>query len=315
MIAGIAARMIIQKQISNRDWAELLILGLIWGAVFLATAIALRDLPVFTTVAGRVTGGAIALWTYVLIRRIPLGLGRAEVIGFCGMGLLNNVIPFVLIAWGQTQIESSLAAIFNASTAFFGVLVAAALLRDERLSLRKGLGVMIGLGGVVVAIGLDSLHQFDVRSLAQLAVVAGTISYAFAGVWARRTLSHLRPEVAAAGMLTVASLVMLPLALLYDGIPQHMPSAASLVALAYMMVIATAGAYLLYYRILARAGSGNLMLVTLLIPPFAIVLGALILHESLPLRSYLGLGLLSLGMIVLDGRAWRYLRRHLAVPL
>jgi len=301
------ASMIAQKQLSNRDWAELLLLALIWGAVFLATAVALRDLPVFTTVAGRALGGAIALWAYVILRHIPLGLGRAEWVGFFGMGLLNNVIPFSLIAWGQTQIESSLTSIFNASTAFFGVLVAAAILKDEKLTARKAIGVAIGLGGVVIAIGLDSLHQFDIRSLAQLAVVAGTLSYAFAGVWARQRLGHLRPEVAAAGMLTGASLILVPLALAYDGIPQHLPSTASLVALGYMILIATSGAYLLYYRILARAGAGNLMLVTLLIPPVAIVLGALVLGETLPLRSYIGLGLLSAGMVILDGRAARYL--------
>jgi len=297
-----------QKQITNRDWAELIILATIWGGVFLATALTLRDLPVFTTVAGRVAGGAIVLWAYVLIRRFPLRIGRAELVGFAGMGVLNNVIPFVLMAWGQTHIESSLTAIFNASTAFFGVLVAAALLRDERLSARKGLGVLVGLGGVIVAIGPESLRQFDLRSLAQLAVVAGTMSYAFAGVWARTHLSHLRPEVAAAGMLGAAALIMVPLAVAYDGPPSHMPAFTSLLALSYMMVVGTAGAYLLYYRILARAGSGNLMLVTLLIPPVAIILGALVLHEALPLRSYVGLALLSLGMVVLDGRVARRLR-------
>ncbi|MEX0969805.1 MAG: DMT family transporter [Paracoccaceae bacterium] len=296
-----------QKTMGSIDWFEILLLAAIWGGVFLATAIVLRDLPVFTLVAARVGGGALALWAYLLIRGIPIRLGRAELIGFLGMGLLNNVIPFVLMAWGQTHIESSLAAIFNASTAFFGVIVAAALLADERLSARKTGGVLLGLGGVVIALGWESLRSFDMRSLAQLAVIAGTVSYAFAGVWARKWLGHLRPELAAAGMLSAATLIMLPLALAFDGVPKSIPAPASIVSLLFIMLVATAGAYLLYYRILARAGAGNLMLVTLLIPPFAIIFGAAVLTESLPTRSYAGLGLIAIGMLVLDGRVFHRL--------
>ena len=299
-----------QKTMTSIDWAEILLLAAIWGGVFLATAIVLRDLPVFTLVAARVGGGALALWAYLLIRRIPIQLGRAELVGFLGMGLLNNVIPFALMAWGQTHIESSLTAIFNASTAFFGVITASAMLADERLSARKTGGVLLGLGGVVIALGWESLRSFDIRSLAQLAVIAGTLSYACAGVWARKRLGHLRPELAAAGMLSAATLIMLPLALAYDGLPAKIPAPESIAALLFIMLIATSGAYLLYYRILARAGAANLMLVTLLIPPFAIIFGAAVLGESLPLRSYAGLCLIALGMLVLDGRFLRRLARR-----
>jgi len=153
------------------------------------------------------------------------------------------------------------------------------------------------------------LRSFDVTSLAQLAVIGGTISYAFAGVWARLRLAGLMPQVAAAGMLTGSSLVMVPAAYLVDGAPSFDLSLTSLGAIAYYVIFATAGAYLLYYRILQQAGSGNTMIVTLLIPPVSILLGALVLDEVLSPNVYIGLGLLVLGLIILDGRLIARYRR------
>ena len=153
------------------------------------------------------------------------------------------------------------------------------------------------------AIGLEHLLAFDLRSLAQLAIIAGTISYAFAGIWARKRLTGLAPEVAAAGMLTGSTLIMLPAAWIIEGPITLALQTQTWLAIGYYVVIATALAYLLYYRILALAGSGNLMLVTLLVPPIAIVLGAVVLGETLHPRAYLGFGVLALGLVILDGRA------------
>ena len=206
------------------------------------------------------------------------------------------------MAWGQLYIPSGLTSIFNAATAIFGVLVAALLLSDERLSRRKAIGVAIGFAGVVTAIGIDSLRAFDITSLAQLAILAGTMSYALAGVWARKRLSGLPPQVAAAGMLTTSTLIMLPLAWIIDGPIRLDLQPRTLMAIAYYALGATALAYLLYYRVLALAGSGNLMLVTLLIAPIAIVLGAVVLGETLNANAYKGFALLALGLVIIDGR-------------
>ena len=176
---------------------------------------------------------------------------------------------------------------------------------DERLTLRKTLGVLIGFFGVATAIGLDFLRNFDLSSLAQLAVLLGTVSYAFASVWARTRLSGLSPQVAAAGMLTGASVITLPLAWIVEGPISLSLQTDTTLAIAYYTLIATAGAYLLYYRVLAMAGSGNLMLVTLLVPPVAITLGAWILDEALGPNAYLGFALLALGLVILDGRLFR----------
>jgi drug/metabolite transporter (DMT)-like permease len=228
------------------------------------------------------------------------------------MGCLNNVIPFSLMAWGQLSIESGLTAILNAATAIWAVIVAALVFSDERLTPRRSIGVLLGFAGVAIAIGLQNLSNFDIRSMAQIAVIVGTLSYAFAGSWARLKLSGHSPLVAAAGMLTGSTLVMLPLAWIIEGpLPMNL-APATWTAIAYYAVASTALAYILYYRILAAAGAGNLLLVTLMIPPIAILLGAWVRDETLAPNAYLGLALLAAGLLILDGRLGHVFRKILA---
>ncbi|MEL6608955.1 MAG: DMT family transporter [Pseudomonadota bacterium] len=286
---------------SPRAWIELIVLSFIWGGTFLSVRIALDDLGPLWVVAHRVFWAAVILWAVVLATggRVPL---TARVwIGFLGMGLLNNVFPFTLQAWGQLHIESGLTSILNAGTAIWGALVAALFLADERLTLRKSVGVLVGFFGVATAIGLSNLMAFDLRSLGQLAVVLSTISYAFAGVWGRRMLGRLSPVVSAAGMLLMSSVTMIPIAWVVEGPLVLTLAADTILALAYVTVVATAGAYLLYYRVLGMAGSSNVMLCTLLIAPVAIVLGALFLGEDLAPRAFWGFGILALGLLILNG--------------
>jgi drug/metabolite transporter (DMT)-like permease len=291
-----------QKSIPPRAWAELLLLATIWGGSFISNRLALNEVPVLTTVAFRVAGACILLWVYVRLRRLPVPRSPRIWLAFLAMGLLNNALPFTLITWGQLTIPSGLAAIVNASTAIFGVLVAALAFRDERLTARRLTGVLLGFAGVAVAIGLHALTTLNLTSLPQLALVAAAISYAVAAAFARRVLGGLPPQVAAAGMLTGSSLLMLPTALWIDGPPVLTHGAQVWGALGYLAILSTAGAYLLYYRVLGMAGAGNLSLVTLLTAPVAIVMGALILNEALPLRAYAGFALIALGLLIIDGR-------------
>ncbi|PVA06527.1 DMT family transporter [Thalassorhabdomicrobium marinisediminis] len=290
---------------AGRIWAELLLLACLWGGSFLAIRLALNEVPFATSVAHRVFWAALILWAYVWWRGLPVPKDPQVWGALLVMGLLNNAIPFSLMAWGQLYIPTGLTSVFNAGTAIFGVVVAALLLRDERLTLRKAAGALIGFFGVATAIGLDSVRHIDITSLAQLAVIGGTISYAFASVWARVHLSGLTPQVAAAGMLTGSSLIMVPAALILDGPPTFALAATTFAAIGYYVVFATAGAYLLYYRLIAAAGAANTMIVTLLIPPVSILLGAIVLHETLSPNVYAGLALLALGLIILDGRLLR----------
>ncbi|MEL6125369.1 MAG: DMT family transporter [Pseudomonadota bacterium] len=300
--------MVEQRNMSNRAWAELLLLGLIWGASFFSIAIALREVGALTSVAHRVGWAAVLLWIVVLWRGHRVPRNAAVWMSFLGMGIFNNVLPFSLMAWGQLHIETGLTSILNAATALFGVLVAAMFLRDERLTMRKAAGTALGFAGVATVIGYGAVAAFDLRSLGQIAVIAGTISYAFASVWGRIRLAELPPEVAAAGMLTCSAIITLPTAWIVDGPLTLALQRETWLSIGYYAGAATAGAYLLYYRILAMAGAGNLMLVTLLIPPVAIALGALFLGETLEGQDLIGFALIALGLVVLDGRALRMVR-------
>lgn len=291
--------------LTGRVWLELFLLALIWGGSFLAIRTALDEIGFLSSVAHRVTWGALALWLVVLARRLPLPRGPGVWGAFLVMGCLNNVIPFSLMAWGQLHIETGLTAILNAATAIWGVLVAALVFPDERLTLRRMTGVAVGFLGVATAIGLADLAALDLRSLAQLAVIGGTISYAFAGSWARARLRGVPPVVSAAGMLTASALIMLPLAHFIEGPLPFDLAPRTWAAIAYYALAATALAYLLYYRILAEAGAGNLLLVTLMIPPVAILLGSWARDETLAASAYLGFALLALGLLTLDGRLFR----------
>ena len=296
-----------QKDISTRAWIELLLLGAIWGASFFSIRIALNEVPFVTSVLHRTGWAMLVLWGVVWLMRLPLPRDPRIWGAFLVMGLLNNVIPFGLMAWAQLHVETGLTSILNAATAIFGVIVAALVFADERITPRKAIGVCLGFFGVATAIGLESFRNFDLRSVAQLGIIAGTISYALAGSWARLRLGGLPPQVAAAGMLTGSTVVMLPAALIIDGPVQFDLMPQTWAAIGYYSIIATAGAYLLYYRVLAMAGSGNLMLVTLLIPPIAILLGWAFLDEALHPSAFVGFGLLALGLVILDGRALRHL--------
>jgi drug/metabolite transporter (DMT)-like permease len=182
------------------------------------------------------------------------------------------------------------------------VLLTALLFPDERMTARKAIGVGLGFLGVALAMGLTHLGALDPRSLGQLAILGAALSYAAAAAFARVAVRGLRPEVSAAGMLTGASVVMVPLALFIEGPPSLAYAPATWAALAYLAFAASALAYLLYYAVLQAAGAGNLSLVTLLIPPIAIVLGAAVYGEALHVTAYLGFGLLALGLLILDGR-------------
>lgn len=296
-----------QKSMSGAAWGQLMLLSLIWGGSFLSTRIVLDEIGPLTTVMHRCLWAMVTLWLVVLVLRLPVPRSPSVWVSFLAMGVLNNVLPFTFLAWGQLHIESGLTAIFNSFTAVFGVVIAAIVFADEKLTMRKGVGVAFGVLGVAIAMGIDTLTNIDLRSLGQLSVIAATLCYALGGSFGRAKLSGLSPLVASAGMLTGSTLVMIPLAWGIEGVPSLALMPRTWIAIGYYSLIATAAAYLLYYSILAKAGSGNLMLVTLLLVPVAIVLGHIVLDEVLLPRHLAGFGIIALGLVVLDGRLIRRL--------
>ncbi|WP_407493164.1 DMT family transporter [Pseudooceanicola sp. MF1-13] len=296
-----------QKSMSGAAWAQLILLALIWGGSFLSTRIALDEIGPFTAVMHRCFWAMLVLWAVVLIGRKAVPRDMKTWIAFFAMGVLNNVLPFFFLAWGQLHIESGLTAILNSFTAVFGVVVAAIVFADEKLTARKGVGVAFGVLGVAVAIGIGTLAQLDLRSLGQLSVLTATLCYAMGGSFGRANLSHLSPLVASAGMLTGSTVVMIPLAWAMEGAPSFALEPRTWAAIAYYSLIATGAAYLLYYSIMAKAGSGNLMLVTLLLVPVAILLGHFVLGEILLPRHFAGFGIIAFGLVVLDGRVVKWI--------
>ena len=297
----------IKQTMGATEWVLLIILSILWGGSFFFVGVAVKALPPFTIVALRVTIAAAVLWLVVPLMGHKMPFTSKAWLAFLGMGLLNNAIPFSLIVWGQTYIASGLASILNATTPFFTVIVAHFFLADERLSGRRLLGVMIGIAGVAIMIGLQALEGLggdNIALLAQLAIVAATLSYAFSGVYGRRFSGMgFAPVVVAAGQLTASAGLLLPVALLVDQPwTLAMPTLNVWGAIIGLAVISTSAAYIIYFRILAVAGATNLLLVTLLIPVSAILLGTTVLGERLEPRHFVGMGLLAIGLIIIDGR-------------
>lgn len=295
---------VIRTQMNRSDWLTLLALAVIWGAAFLFISVAVREVEPLTYVWLRLTIAAAAMWLFLWWRGESAGLPRQVWGAILVLALFNNAIPFVLFGWGQTHIASGLAAILNATTPIWGVVVAHLFLNDEKLSGRKLAGVVLGFAGVTVMIGPALLGSIGNNVFAQLACVTAALCYAFAGVWARRFRGMgVSPMSVTTGQLSAGALVMLPIALIVDQ-PwlDTLPSLQAIGAIAALAVVCSAFAYILYFRLIDRAGATNALLVTLLVPPVAIFLGSLVLNEVIEPRDFAGLALIALGLAAIDGR-------------
>ncbi|WP_231510228.1 DMT family transporter [Fischerella sp. PCC 9605] len=291
------------------EWILLVMLSVLWGGSFFFTKIALEELSPLTLVLGRVSLAAIALTSFVFLngKRMPVSpnLWRE----FLVMGALNNLIPFNLIVWGQTQIDSSLAAILNATTPVFTTVLAHFLTPDERLTPNRLIGVLLGLCGVIVLLGLKALHGLSLFSLGQFAILGAACSYGCAGIYGRR-FQELSPSIAAAGMLTSTAVIMLPLALILERPWDLRISGVSWGAVLALGLFSTAIAYLIYFRILTVAGATNLLLVTFLIPISALLLGIFILGERLDCHAFAGMIFIFTGLAAIDGRIFSKIWRR-----
>ncbi|MFH1804001.1 MAG: DMT family transporter [Pseudomonadota bacterium] len=283
-----------------QDWLLLILLSFLWGGSFFFTEIALRELPPFTLVLGRVSHAALILWWIVMLRRLALPQDPHIWLGFLIMGFLNNLVPFSLIVWGQTHIASGLAAILNATTPLFTILVAHVATRDEKLTRNRIIGIITGMIGVAIVLGPDSIKTANLAG--SLAVLAAALSYGCAGVFGRR-FRDVPPLITAAGQVSASTLMLIPLCLLVDApwrLP--MPGMATIFAVFGIAAFSTALAYVIYFRILQRAGARNLSLVTFLIPVSAILLGVGFLGEILLPRHLYGMAVIGLALAVIDGR-------------
>jgi drug/metabolite transporter (DMT)-like permease len=308
--SGYAPSMI--NSVMNRaEWGILLGLALIWGVAFYFIKVAVTHVEPLTYVWLRLSIAAGGLWLFLRLRgerlSLPLGVWAAIVV----LALLNNAIPFALFGWGQRQIASGLAAILNSTTPIWGVLAAHLFTSDEKMTPAKLLGVVIGFVGVATMIGPD-LTGGGNSLLALLACLTAALCYALAGVWARRFKKlGVTPLKVATSQLIAGALLMAPVAFAVDQPwAQPLPTIEAWGAIAVLALVCSAYAYVLYFKLIDSAGATNALLVTLLVPPVAIVTGALLLGERLSGGHFMGLAFIALGLAVIDGRLFTAVRRR-----
>ncbi len=293
-----------QRAMNPTEWGLLLALSVLWGGSFFFIGVAVKELPPLSIMLLRVGIAALTLNFVLLAVGQTLPRDRKIWLAFFGMGLMNNVIPQTLIVWGQTQIPSGLASILNATTPLFSVLVAHVFTSDEKMTPNKLVGVLIGFAGAAVMIGPAALSGLGTHVWAQVAVLAASLFYGVSSVFGRRFKRLGVPPLATAtGQLTASTLMIMPFALLIDhpwALP--MPGVATWAAILGLALLATALAYLIFFRILSTAGATNLALVTFLIPVSAVLLGFLFLDEYLELKHFAGMALIAVGLAAIDGR-------------
>ena len=294
-----------------KDWLTLIALALVWGSSFFFVEIAIVELTTLMIVLIRVTLAALVLWSIVLVARMKVPRHLSVWGSLFLMALFNNTLPFSLIVWGQHYITAGLASLLNATTPIFAVVLASLFLRDEKITLNKAIGIMLGFVGTLIMIGPAVLAGLNLNVLAQLAGMGAALSYAIAGVYGRRFLSHSinNPVVIAACQLSLSAL-MLSLAVWWSGdwYVDAWPTTPTILSLLCLALLSTALAYVLYFKLLESAGVTNLLLVTFLIPVSAILLGIGLLGESLLATHIAGMVVIALSLITIDGRAWRILR-------
>jgi drug/metabolite transporter (DMT)-like permease len=306
-----AAEIHINRSMNKSEWFALLLLSILWGGSFFFAAVQIKTLPPFTIVFLRVGLAAVILNALVKALGMRMPGSRPVWLAFFGMGLLNNAVPFCLVVWGQSHIASGLAAILNATTPISTVIVAHLLTDDEKMTGNRFLGVVIGFFGVVILIGPDSLKGLGTNVLAQAAVLAAAILYAFAAVYGRRfKIMGIDPILTATGQVTASAVMLFPVAMLVDNPwTLTMPELPVWEAIVGGAVLSTALGYVLYFRILATAGATNLLLVTFLIPVSAIIMGTFGLGERLDPRHFAGLAFIGAGLAAIDGRLPARIRR------
>ncbi|MFL2748264.1 MAG: DMT family transporter [bacterium] len=291
---------------------EWVLLYVVWGGSFFFNGIALWEFPTLSIVTARVGLAALALLFLTRMLGKGMQLNRQILKAFFGMSFLNNVVPFSLIVWGQQHIASGVASILNATTPLFIMLVVHWFTKDEKINPRRLLGVLIGMGGVGLMMGLDSMETSRFHLLGQSAILLAAFSYGLAGVYSKRFAQlGIPPLATVTGQLRASSMILIPLTLWIDQ-PWTMaiPSIEGMGLLLGIALLSTALAYVIYFRLFKTAGATNLLMVTILIPVSAIILGVFLLDESLEPQHLSGMAVISLGLLIMDGRLLQFFRKN-----
>ena len=286
----------------SKDWFMIVSLGTLWGSSFFFVELLLEMLSPFLIVYLRVALAAILLLFILLIKQVKVTLNASLIFSLFIMAILNNVLPFLLIAYGQQTVTGGLASILNANTSLLTILIAPLLIPSEKLSFNRVGGAIIGICGVIIAVGYENIFQIYENNLGKYLILLATLSYALASVWAKLTLDGVPALISATGMLTGSAIILTPFAFFYnfDELANLSFSAFSMSAL--FAILCSVLAYIIYFKILESAGASNLLVCTVIIPPSAIVLNSIFLNQAVSQSETIGLLIIIMGLIVLDGR-------------
>ena len=286
----------------SKDWLMIVCLGGLWGSSFFFIELLLEILSPFLIVYLRVALAAILLLFILLIKQVKVTLNVSLIFNLFIMAMLNNVLPFLLIAYGQQSVTGGLASILNANTLLLTILIAPLLIPSEKLSFNRVSGAIIGIFGVIIAVGYENIFQIYENNLGKYLILLATLSYALASVWAKLRLDGVPALISATGMLTGSAIILTPFAFFYnfDELANLSFSAFSMSAL--FAILCSVLAYIIYFKILESAGASNLLVCTVIIPPSAILLNLLFLNQAVSQSEIIGLLIIVVGLIVLDGR-------------
>ena len=287
---------------SNRDWFLVISLGILWGASFLFVEVLLDLINPFLIVYFRVSIASVILVLFLYLSKIKFKSSYKMIYNLFVMALLNNVVPFLLIAYGQRTTTGGLASILNANTSLITILLASIFIPYEKLTVNRLLGVLIGLLGIIIAVGYESFSTIYDTSYGKFLILLATVSYSFAGIWAKMKLNDVPPLISATGMLTFSTVILSPFAAVYF-YDDLMNLNFSIIFYSIMFaLLCSVVAYFLYFKILEKTGAGNLLICTIIIPPASIILNSLVLGQVISTSELIGLIVITVGLIILDGR-------------
>ena len=289
---------------SVRQWALLVLLSVIWGANFFFIEIGLQELGPLTIVFLRIALAALILLSYLYYKghRLPRQLSLWWRVMF--LALLNSLIPFFLITWGQVHIASGLAAILSSTTPVFSVIMTHFLTHDERLTGNKIMAVCLGIVGVCLLVGPEALGGFSFQALGQFAVLGASICYAYGAIRTRQ-LKEMPVIIVITCTLLAASVLLLPLVFILEPPVHSSYQTSTIAAILYLSVIGTAAGHFIFYYIVAKAGANNTSLVAFMVPITALLLGIFVLEERLGSHALWGMLIIFFSLGLIDGRLLR----------
>jgi drug/metabolite transporter (DMT)-like permease len=289
------------KRAVPREFALLMLLGVLLGIPYSLTKITLATIPPVTMVAARVSLASIALWCLVFALKFKLPKRRDLIPRLFLQGFLACILPYTLLAFGQRSVDSALAAILNSTTPLFVCLINLMWARHETLTFDRLLGVSLGLAGCILISGVSALSGLGQSTFGQAMIILATLASAGSVIHGRR-LSDIPPEITAAGSLTFAALVLVPLCFVVEAPLQSAPSAASVVALLVNSIVVTAFGFVIYFRLIRTVGSMGTASASYLKPLVGVLISCTFMGESLTWTAVTGLTAVLLGVAAINQR-------------